>query len=269
VDCPSTLFFEEDFDPSALSQLRKPYIIKPCISEQNNADRRKGYRKLLISEDEAESAEALRQMTAEGHRCLVSEYIHGNEGVYSYCGYATEGKVVASYLGQKLIEAVPTMTAAIARSLPLDQEKVIDQASRKLVAAFGLTGIFEIEFKRCALTGKVYFIEINPRSWLWNDLATEEGVNLSMMYFLNEAGRDVENDGADPSANALFVWGAGVLTHMVKYRTFKPLGIILRSVISPKRRIKFAIFKLSDPMPFFRVLINHVTYIAGMRAGFN
>lgn len=269
IPCPKTIVITDQNELGNIDLIDPPYVLKPTSSCDFALERKPVRVKPFVTSDKGVLQERLASMINNGIRCMVSEYVPGLSSVYSYCGYAVEGQVKCRYLGLKVIEGHPTMVAAIAESVPLDQETKLTEAGDRYLATLRLTGIFELEFKKCSRTGQVFFIEVNPRTWLWNELATADGMNASLVYFFNEADQISSIPMAEMSSSGVFVWAAGTLSHMVKHRTIKPLFIILSAMFSPNRRLRFALLRLSDPNPFFRVLVNHLLYMLGRRAKIN
>lgn len=129
--------------------------------------------------------DAYRTASAHGFRVVVQEEIEGPlTSLYSLGVYAVrQGGIVATFTSQKLGQ-VPAdfgdgliVRAARAPELiPLGQ---------RVIRHFGYYGMADIEFKWDARAKLFKLLDINPRPWLWINLLTACGVNLSHAAYLD------------------------------------------------------------------------------------
>ena len=114
---------------------------------------------------------------------LASTQIVGEDKrLYTYGSLAVGGNVTVEYSGRKLTQRPMQFgVAGIAESIALIEE--IQHYSKELLKKANFSGISQIEFKQDKHDGKYYLMEINPRIWLWAQIATESGVNLPLAYY--------------------------------------------------------------------------------------
>jgi len=146
-----------------------PAIIKPRVKEPFfRITRKKAVRVNSLSELHATVDSLSAQIPRDD--LLVQELIPGN-GLcqLSYAALFWEGRPVAE------------LTACRKRQHPMDfgrastfvftiSDEEVRQAGRRVLTFLGYTGLAEVEFKRHASTGLLYFLEINPRTWGWHRL---------------------------------------------------------------------------------------------------
>lgn len=242
----------DDFNARKPDDLQAPYMLKPDSAE----DFQKDNGTLIFKVEQASSDDEARALVAKGAHApstiLVSEYIPGGEeNLVTYGGYAYQGKVLAAYTGYKLHHTPRTRVAAITCGLDIPDAAEPGDAA---VAAFNYTGLFQVEFKRHAENGKLYYIEFNPRNWLWGYLATAEGNNLPLAKFYSEAGmpeKITPPPARDPNNVFYYVWEFGTLANMWKYKTLKPLRDLIGIMVSRKKRAVFALTEWGDLKPLW------------------
>ena len=59
----------------------------------------------------------------------------------------------------------------------------------RLIDHAGFRGLADIEFKRDGLDGQLKLLDVNPRPWLWVELATRCGVNLPYLLYCDTVHR--------------------------------------------------------------------------------
>jgi predicted ATP-grasp superfamily ATP-dependent carboligase len=124
---------------------------------------------------------------------------------------------------------------------------------KSLVKAIGFHGIAgAIEFKRHSRTGRLHFIEINPRASASISATAANGVNLPYLAYLDALGAALPEMPLDvPSVR--WVDGRGDLLYWLSYRkgdhTGQPLSLpeYLRSL---RGRRDYAYWAMDDPLPW-------------------
>jgi predicted ATP-grasp superfamily ATP-dependent carboligase len=106
------------------------------------------------------------------------EYVPGgDDAIWSFHGFASpQGHVLASFVGRK-IRTFPPLTGD-SSYLRLAHDAGLEHLGRDIAARLPLAGIFKMDFKRSAVTGRFYLLEINTRFNLWHYLGAKNGVNL-------------------------------------------------------------------------------------------
>jgi D-aspartate ligase len=106
------------------------------------------------------------------------QYVAGDDTcIWSFHGFADEhGTVLDSFIGRKL-RTYPALTGE-SSFIELDDDDELAALGRDIAAGLPLKGVFKMDFKKDADTGRWYLLEINARFNLWHYLGACSGVNL-------------------------------------------------------------------------------------------
>jgi predicted ATP-grasp superfamily ATP-dependent carboligase len=179
------------------------------------------------------------------------EYIPGDDdSLWTVHGFAAPGgQVLADFAGRK-IRTFPAFTGDSAY-LELQPNAQLVALGRDIAARLGLAGIFKMDFKRSAATGRFHLLEVNARFNLWDYLGAKNGVNLPRVAY------DFLVHGRRPQparASTRYRW----LAWRYDRRAFKELhskgqisiaGWLWSLARAPK---VYELFAWSDPLPFAR-----------------
>ena len=183
---PGTVDPEPHDDPVAAvaaAGIRYPVVLKPRYTPEF----KRVFGKQVL---QAKSAEELAAVWADAAPFgpQVQEVIPGGDDCYWTLGSyrSADMTVRASFTGRKLLQWPPGFGTARAAEARWDP----DFAARchALLDELKFHGISQVEVKRDPRDGKDYLIEVNPRSWMWNSLATHVGVNLTFACYLDAIG---------------------------------------------------------------------------------
>ena len=116
-------------------------------------------------------------------RLQFQEYVPGgDEAIWSFHGFAaTGGEVLAAFVGRK-IRTYPALTGDSAY-LRMEANPELEALGRRIAARLPLAGVFKMDFKRSAATGRFYLFEVNTRFNLWHYMAAKNGVNLPKVAY--------------------------------------------------------------------------------------
>ncbi len=181
------------------------------------------------------------------------EYVPGGDAsLWTYHGFAAPGgEVIAEFVGRK-IRTFPALTGDSAY-LRLEKNAELTRLGRDIAVRLGLAGIFKMDFKRSAASGRFHLLEINTRFNLWNYVGAKNGVNLPRVAY------DFLVHGRRPEpawAGTRYRW----LAWRYDRRAFRELrsngeisvaGWLWSLVQAPK---VYELFAWSDPLPFVRFL---------------
>lgn len=207
-----------------------------------------GKARIYASGREAQ-ADATVQRLAE--QLAFQEYVPGDDdAIWSFHGFAAPGGEVLEWFVGRKIRTFPALTGD-SSYLCLARDRSLVKIGRDIAARIGLTGIFKMDFKRCAASGRFYLLEINPRFNLWHYLGAKSGVNLP------QAAYEYLLDGARPvHAEARLAYRWLSLRHDWRaYRDLKARGKLgfgqwLWSLVEAPKL--YDLFAWSDPLPFAR-----------------
>ena len=187
---------------------------------------------------------------------VFQEYIEGDDGeLWCFDGVADEhGRVIASHTGRKH-RCFPPLTGD-SSYIELAHDARLDTLGRDIARAAGLKGIFNMDFKRDARTGRFCLLEINARCNLWLYIGARNGINLAKIYY------DYLMEGRMPQParhRSRFRWIDFKLDRAA-YRALAAdgrltLGRWIRSLAAPK---VYSVFAWRDPMPWIGALFSRV-----------
>src|SRR5205085_1301257 len=109
---------------------------------------------------------------------LFQEYVAGDDTcLWSFHGLADDnGAMLDWFIGRKL-RTWPPLTGESA-FIELEEDEELAVLASDIAARLPLKGVFKMDFKKDARTGRWYLLEINARYTLWHLLGACNGVNL-------------------------------------------------------------------------------------------
>lgn len=175
------------------------------------------------------------------------EYVPGgDDAIWSLHGFAAPGGELLEWFVGRKIRTFPPLTGD-SSYLQLGSSHSLVELGRDIAQRLGLAGIFKMDFKRSAASGRFYLLEINTRFNLWHYLGAASGVNLPRVaydYLLHgRRPRHVE-------ARLGLRW----LHFAYDRRAWRDLGLSraqwLASLLEAPK--VYELFSWTDPMPFAR-----------------
>jgi D-aspartate ligase len=122
---------------------------------------------------------------------MVQELIpdEGEDGMTISAGvYCRKGDIKAVWTGVKIRQHPFRFgTATLAKAVKMDD---VEDYVRQLMQALQYDGICEVELLRDPRDNKLKLIEINPRTWLWVELARASGIDLVWLAWQDACGED-------------------------------------------------------------------------------
>jgi D-aspartate ligase len=188
------------------------------------------------------------------------EYVPGDDtAIWSLHGFAAPGGELLEWFVGRKIRTYPALTGD-SSYLRLDSNSNLVELGRDVARRLGLAGIFKMDFKRSAATGRFYLLEINTRFNLWHYLGAASGVNLPRVayeYLLH---------GTQPQRVAPRL-GLRWLHFAYDRRAYRDLGMsrarwIASLLEAPK---VYELFSWSDPAPFARYWRTRIRAALGRR----
>ena len=183
-----------------LAAAQGPVLVKPSnkVDWHESLLRRTLFHhgKALIFSSGAQAA-AEENVARFREQLTFQEYIPGGDTcIWSFHGFAdAEGRVLDAFIGRKL-RTFPTRTGE-SSFIELDRNDELHALGTRIAAQVPLKGVFKMDFKRDARTGRWYLLEINARFNLWHYLGACNGVNLlrtAYDYLLEGTRPAIESD---------------------------------------------------------------------------
>jgi D-aspartate ligase len=109
----------------------------------------------------------------------VQQYVCGDDSCnWSFHGFAdARGHVIESFVGRKLRTFPPDNGESAYIQMARNDD--LSALGARLAACLPLKGVFKMDFKQDARTGRWYLLEVNARFNLWHYLGAANGVNLA------------------------------------------------------------------------------------------
>lgn len=141
--------------------------------------------KVYPANDVNELKSILHGILEKGISVIVQELICGPEtNHYKYCSYiSANGEVLAEFTLRKIRQnPVRFGVGTVVESIHSPE---ITDLGRKLFSGIGFIGVGSAEFKKDQTDGTIKLIEINPRYWQQNSLATKCGINFPYINYMD------------------------------------------------------------------------------------
>jgi predicted ATP-grasp superfamily ATP-dependent carboligase len=207
-----------------------------------------GKARIFSSGREARTDALVQQLAGQ---LAFQEYVPGgDDAIWSFHGFAAPGGDVLDWFVGRKIRTFPALTGD-SSYLRLAHDDGLAALGCDIAAHLPLAGIFKMDFKRSAATGRFYLLEINTRFNLWHYLGAKNGVNLPRVaYEFLSKGKRPERSKAQTRYRWLCLacdWRA--------YRELRARGELnaARWLWSLAQAPKvYDLFAWSDPRPFAR-----------------
>jgi D-aspartate ligase len=174
-------FSWDDEGPSGLAHHAGPVVVKPSNkddwSESRLRKRAFGRAKALVFPSGADAAKD-PVLAHFRDQLTVQQYVSGDDrSNWSFHGFAdAKGHVMESFVGRKLRTFPPDNGESAYIELAHNEE--LTALGKRLAACMPLKGVFKMDFKQDARTGRWYLLEVNARFNLWQYLGAANGVNF-------------------------------------------------------------------------------------------
>ncbi len=169
---------------------------------------------------------------------------------------AIDGRMVA-FFGERYVRTKNGGIGTSTYRVPFDNQSLRDSTSR-MVEALGWSGIGHLDFIEDRATGKLRFLEVNPRSWGGIHHAIANGHDFPAALIAHLEGRacldSYFSSATEGAAQRPSLWMLGDMIRMVH---LLKEGDWRRGLFSPLQTLRDSFrarvddFSLSDPAPFF------------------
>jgi D-aspartate ligase len=251
---PRSLRWEGD-GPGALAAAEGPVLVKPSnkVDWHDSMLRRRVFHdaKALIFASGAQAA-AEPNVAIFHEQLTFQEYVPGDDRcIWSFHGITDgDGVMLDSFIGRKL-RTYPTRTGE-SSFIELDNDAELRALGVEIAAKVPLKGVFKMDFKKDARTGRWNLLEINARFNLWHYLGARNGVNLLRVAY------DYVLDGTRPSRTRGYATHFRWLSLELDVRAFRELhargelGLMRWLASLVLSRNVYNLFAWRDPGPWMR-----------------
>jgi D-aspartate ligase len=243
-----------------LSQYAGPVLVKPIVKTDwegsaiyHRLFSHAGKARVFASGSEAALDPLVCAMRAS---LQFQEYVPGDDrSLWSFHGFADEkSELIEWFVGRK-IRTHPVLTGD-STYLELAPNDELVELGRDVARRLGLKGVFKMDFKRHAVTGRHYLLEINARFNLWHYLGAKNGVNLPRVAY-EYLTRGIRSPHVEAATR--YRWLSFKLDWRY-YRRERPdtIGWIASLLAAPK---VYDLWAWRDPLPFFVDLFHYAPRI--------
>jgi D-aspartate ligase len=189
IPIPKTWF------PASTDDLEKietafPLALKPAIKEHFfYATKAKAWR----AENPKELCELYKRASAiagDGE-IIVQDVIPGDGGhQFAYCAFFKDGKALGSMVTRRWRQHPHEFGRASTYVETIDMP-ALESLSQRFLQAINYYGLVEIEFKLDPRDGQFKLLDVNPRTWGYNSLGPQAGVDFPRLLYEDQLGESV------------------------------------------------------------------------------
>jgi predicted ATP-grasp superfamily ATP-dependent carboligase len=182
----------------------------------------------------------------------------GNNKTISFTAFCENGEIKTHWSGIKLREhPIQFGTASFTKSTYV---KECHEQSIPLLRELNYTGVCEVEYLKDPRNGEYKLIEINPRTWLWVELAKACGIDYAKMIYNYVNGLknhfpntyDTNRYWINPFSDTAYALPAIIKGQLRLYQYFSSLL---------KGKKENALYKKHDKRPAFAYLFNIFSFL--------
>lgn len=247
ITIPKT-YFPENLDEINTIDISFPCIIKPAIMHEFYSKIKK---KVFVCNTQNELIFYYKKAISiiPKNQIIVQEIIEGTSDNQFSVGFLFEnGKTIS------------TLTARRKRQHPIDFgnattfAEIIEipelfEKGERILNHIHYNGICEVEFKKSAIDGKYYFLEINPRTWKWHSIAVKAGIH----FLINQYNHLCQLDYLENSKPNINICWKHIVTD-----TFTVIKLLQKKQYSKSKCkiTQYAVWDKSDIWPsIFEILL--------------
>lgn len=189
IPVPETIVIDSGkFDKQLIKKLKFPVFLKGLDSNQWRSvfgGSKKGF--LITSENQL--SQLLNEINYLNINLILQEYIEGSDtNHYKFNCYIDKSGIIraAFCLQKKRQNPIHFGVGSLVESITNSQ---LFELGKKLFTSIGYRGVGSAEFKFDERDNQFKLIEINPRYWQQNSLATACGVNFPLIQYLDLTGQ--------------------------------------------------------------------------------
>ena len=182
----------------------------------------------------------------------------GTNNTVSFTAFCDNGQIKTFWIGEKIREhPIRFGTATCAKSVYIEE---CHNQSISLLNVLNFTGVCEVEYLKDPRDGEYKLIEINPRTWLWVELARKCGVDYAKIIYDYVNGNNVtypkhyktNKYWINPFTDTFFGI-KGIVTRKINFKDYYS-SIFQTGTVN-------ALFSKKDMLPGFMYLFNILAYM--------
>ncbi len=248
VKVPETVYVSDsNFLDKVDTSIGYPCIVKPTDSPSFVSEFR---RKMFMVNNREELIETVQKVHEKNLEVIVQRIIPGfDDHMYTFDAYLNQDAKVTNWMTCQKYRQYPINFGASVYTGQKYVQELYDIGS-KFLESVGYKGFAEIEFKKDAITGEFYLIEVNVRITNLNSLLCKAGINMPYLTYAELIGTPEPPFELKKDTDLVFWYAYEDFFAVKGYLKTKQLTLpqVIKSLFKPKA---YAIWDISDPKPFF------------------
>nr|WP_232243037.1 carboxylate--amine ligase [Paenibacillus sp. GSMTC-2017] len=241
---------DEHFEQRIITEIGFPCIVKPTDSPTFVTTFRA---KIFTCHTIEDVYAAINKAKQAKLKVIVQRIIPGSDDhVYTYDAYLDQSSKVTHWMTCQKLRQFPINFGASSFTKQKYVEELNDIGA-PFLEAIGYKGFGEIEFKKDAVTGKYYFLEINARTTTLDPLLQKCGINFPLLAYNELTGKPIGSHVVRGNLNLAFCFLFEDLISSRNYVKTKQLTV-LQIVKTHFMKKAPAVWSIKDPMPAFYFL---------------
>lgn len=241
---------DSDFEDKVINTIGFPCLVKPVDS----ASFVKIFRhKMFTVHTMNELNEMVGKAKDENMEVIVQRIIPGfDDHMYTFDAYLDQNSKVTHWTTAHKLRQFPINFGASVYTEHKITKELYDIGA-PFLEAIGWKGFAEIEFKKDAVNGHYYLIEVNVRTTNFNTMLEKVGFNAPHIAYMELTGEEIGSEAIIDDRHYTFWCAYEDLPAVIGYvKTGQlKLGAILKTYFRRKAHSTWAI---TDPLPTFRLL---------------
>lgn len=206
--------------------------------------------------DRAEASERLLQMHDAGLGAIAQEYIPGPPDQHYFVdGFVDRSGRVRALLSRRRTRMFPTDygNSTFMETVPLDTVSDAVGGLERLLEDVSYRGIFSAEFKLDPRDGQFRLLEVNVRPWWYVEFATQCGINVCELAYLDALGLPVPERVSFPAGARCRLMPDDFQAYLHLRRSG---DLTFRAWSGEVWGATDAIFRWNDPLPAFEPILS-------------
>jgi len=247
---------------ACIAQAQFPLIVKPVFAhyaKQNKFNRDGEFAKMILVNDAEALTRYYSQLTSNGARLLIQEYIVGpDDEHYSFCSYRDKNNIELAGVGLRKIRVFPAHAGA-GTFVEVVDDAELARKGREVVTQLEYTGVSSVCFKRDSRSGRLMIHEVNGRFPMIHSASELGGVNMPIVAYRDIVGVHQAPIVARASTGRWITLKSDIGAFR-GYRALGEMSVIawLRSLFQVRLCVEFA---TDDLRPFFGTLYGLISRI--------
>lgn len=191
IPIPGTLYPTSMADLEEIEdQIEYPAFVKPCRS---NVWSRKFGNKGFVARNHRELTSIYEKIFPTGLEAMVQEIVPGPAtNLFGVSGYFNEkGEPLGIFIGQKIRQYPPDF--GVGSVFMSTHNPEVLELGMKFYKGLGYRGMGGVEFKKDERNGGWRLMELNVRTGMQNIIATEAGINISLIRYMDLIGKPIDS----------------------------------------------------------------------------